>query len=277
MLSKSSIELWYRCPKAWQYAYVDGYEPLYKSREMRLGLAGHAWLESYFKGSDKPDIYACFRPFDLEGADAFKLRTLLEHWTGVPSRRQLLGVEHPFELPEIGMKGVFDAVEELKENDLRCIRAWEHKFTSSDHSVDTEYWDRLRTDWQAGAYQVALRQLYPGYDRYYVHYNVFRIPQLRQLKNEDQTGYSARIEADIVSNPGRYYGQCAVSWSDESLARLENDFRETAAMMALAKAQGLYPRSRKCREFRKPCDYTPVCFKGEPLTNESLYQVRTRR
>jgi hypothetical protein len=261
VLSKTAIGLFYTCPKAYEYTYIRGFESMRKSREMEMGLLGHAMLEGEVtKLPIKHD-------HELEPIDIVKIRLLVTHKPY--TLPEGLKVEVEFSLPELGEKGVFDGVD-LSEDGI--VRIWEHKFTKSDFASDETYWQRLRTDWQVGMYLLAAQYLYPDRTPELL-LNAHRVPQLRQRKNETDSEFLKRVEEDILANQSRYYGQGTVRWNADSLARLEADLKETQALIAT----GVYPRSRKCLEYRRQCDYHPVCFEGADLVDGPLYQVRKKR
>lgn len=264
-LSKSAVELFHRCNRAYRYVYVDGYEGVGQGREQAFGIAGHTVLESMLKG-ETPD----WSRVDLEGTDKDKLAKLLGR---CPSPLpQMLHVEHPFNLGDV--KGIMDAVE-LHEGKYTV---WEHKFTKTDFNSEwgQTYWDKLRVDWQVGLYQLAARRLFNTSD-VEVMYNVYRIPQQKQKRGEGTSEYLQRIGEEIDADPSKYYARARIKWSDASLAELSEDLKQTTARVYGSKSSDKFPRSRRCFEWGRRCEFYATCFEGEPLTNEKLYQVRKPR
>lgn len=266
MLSKSAIELWYRCNRAWKYAYVDGVEPLGTSPEQAFGIAGHLALELKLK-----DHTDGIPKGDLTDLQYKQLQVLMEHDPGPYPR--MTAVELGFGLSEApAIKGYFDAV----ESSVNHVDVWEMKFTRTDFSSDwnAAYWEKLaKSDIQVGLYQIAARRLY-GTANVTVIYNVFRIPQLKRRRTEELDEYGARLAEDIIATPERYYQRARVRWSEAALAALETDINDTAASIASSKC---YPRSRRCFEFGKRCGYYSACLEGKPITDASLYRIRVRR
>lgn len=261
--SKSALEKFFACPKSYEYAYVDGYEPKGSSEEMRFGTAGHAILEQLLKEQYKLPDYSAV---DLGDFDKQKLKILIDGWlrhTGLPDGVQQ--VEHPWKTESA--KGVFDMVRRGPDQ----LEIWEHKFTKSLLDSDN-YWDKYRFDWQVGLYQVAARAIFG--EPAVVVLNALRVPQQRKKSGETVTKYFERVAADIEENPEAYYRQARIRWSEESLARIENEVRELADRLP---QMSYYPRSRRCLEWGRQCGYYGVCFEGKSLTDTNLYQLRSSR
>jgi hypothetical protein len=272
--SQSSIKTWFQCPRLWRYTYVDGVEPVAPpSREQRFGTAFHKLLENLW--TDEPAIRD---EIDLPSTDKFLALTLIEAYQRrytLPKQADMLGAEVPFQIGE--SKGVFDGVFRRRPG----ISVVEHKTTSSDFSVDDVYWERVKQDWQVGIYQLAARELYQT-DDVEVLYDVIRVPQQRQKRGESPVDLRQRIAEDIAENPDRYFGQARIRWSDQSLQRLQEDLHAVKYQIDFAKSSfeatdGSYPRSRKCHEYRRPCAFIPVCFGDSKLSDERLYQPRSKK
>lgn len=263
--SKSAIEKYFSCQKSYEYAYVDGFEPKGTSLEQRFGIAGHAILEADFKGVG-PDWGA----LDLDNTNKSKLGLLIAAWrksVGVPA-----GVRHVEHAWNTGSaKGVFDAVIVPKEL-TEPVEVWEHKFTKSLLESDN-YWGKFRFEWQVGLYQVAARKLFPGRDVVVV-LNALRVPQLIQGKKEGTFDYLERIREHIAANPGAYFQRARIKWSDAALRTVA---LETLKLAENIPNQSYFPRSRRCMEWNRLCGYYPVCFEDKPLTDQTLYQLRSKR
>ena len=270
-LSQSGITTWFSCPRKWRYTYVDGYESVSPpSKEQRFGTAFHKMLEAYYLYQPAPDT-------GLDGTELASSLALFEKYKQLyPLPSGIIGAEIPFKLD--GIHGVFDAVYRREDGSIVVV---EHKTTKSDFAREEipgvpSYWDRVRTDWQVGMYQLAAREVY-GTSKVSILYDVIRVPQLRQKKNESVGELRERIAVAIDEAPMSYFGQGEVRWTDANLAGLREDLRDVAMAVATAKESGRYPRSRKCLEWNRACEWQPVCFQGAALSDERLYQVRTRR
>lgn len=265
-VSKSALETWFRCNRAYKYTYIDGYQGKEQSREQAFGIAGHARLETTLLGLEAGPAET------LPDLDQCKLDVLLKHSTNqLPV--EVRSVEFAWNLETL-CHGVFDAVDVVGTN----TNVWEHKFTTTDFSSEwnESYWEKLRTDWQTGLYQLAAKHIYGGDVQ--VIYNVYRIPALKPRKNEDLSDYAARLAEDIQADPSRYYQQARIKWTDQQLEVLRQDVLDAKFSMALLSMNNAnYPRSRKCFEYKRRCEFYDTCFGGVPLAENSLLQPRTKR
>ncbi len=263
-ISKSALELYFRCNKAYEYTYLDGFEGKYRPEEMKIGIAGHAILEDYFRAK-RPDWSVVD---DLRGDSQMKLSMLIGAYMqhhGVPAG--VLQVEQSFKVGEL--KGVFDAVIRTAEGE---VQIWDHKFTKS-IITDDRYWDRYRVDFQAGLYTIAASELYPN-DKVVFIINALRVPQLRQGKSETSSEYSARVDEHITDRPDEYFQQRRVIWSEDNLKQLE---RELDTLARDIPRQVYFPRSRNCFQYNRKCDFYPVCFEGKTVHDTDLYQLKVKR
>lgn len=268
-LSKSAIETFYSCPKKYEYTYGQGYESKFRGPETRFGLAGHLALERFLKGGSAPsrDDYSAF---DLSDLDYHKLNTVLARWKEyVRVPETVTYVEHEFSLPAIGVRGIFDGIAQPNLDEVVII---EHKFTKTDFSNSDWWFSQWKTSWQVGLYLLAAKHLF-GAETVSVWLNAIRIPQIRQRPGEPESHFIDRIDEHIETSPGAYFQQAKVSWSEESLARIENDLTDTTNLIK----KGVFPRSRNCLQFMRRCDFYPVCFEGKTLQDSELYQIRSRR
>ncbi len=269
-LSQSAIQTWFSCPRKWKYTYVDSVESIQPpSKEQRFGIGFHKLLEQHWLS--QPEDWTAV---ELEAGEKSSAAALLAKYKELyPVPAEVLGAEVPWRVPGIG-HGIFDAV--YRDGDT--VTVVEHKTTKSDFTSEwgVPYWDKVRTDWQVGIYQLAARDVY-GTSNVQVLYDVIRVPQLRQKKNEDTAGLRQRIALDIEDHTDAYFGQGLVKWSDAALQELRSDLSDVSMAVAVATESGRYPRSRKCYEYQRECEWHPVCFKGASLQDEKLYQVRSRR
>ncbi len=273
-LSQSAIQTWFECPRKWRYTYLDKVESVAPpSKEQRFGTGFHKLLEQWWM-SQPVD----WSQVELDGDEKAAAAALLEEYGRLYRRDDVeghIGAEIPFQLQSI--HGIFDAVYREPTGGIVIV---EHKTTKSDFTVDEFYWERVKQAWQVGMYQLAAREVYKT-DDVTVLYDVIRVPQLRQKKGESASEFRTRVAEDIAGNTQRYFGQALIKWSDQSLARLGEDLTGVAVnignnMLAAADSTA-FPRSRKCHEYRRACEFIPVCFGSTELTDERLYRIRSRR
>lgn len=235
------------------------------SKEQRFGVGFHKLLEQYYFGVATPK----WEEVELEGDEKSFAKSLLEAYKGrYPFRGEsVIGVEMPFQLDDI--HGVFDAV--IKEPDGAIVIV-EHKTTKTDFSEDLYYWEKCRTDWQVGLYQLAAQELFKT-KNVRVLYDVIRVPQLRLKRGEDALGLRLRVAEDVRSNLDRYFGQAEIRWTDDAILAIKEDIGTVWDSIEAAR----FPKSRKCFEYRRKCDFYAACFEGASLQDERLFQARKRR
>jgi hypothetical protein len=116
-ISKSSLEVWHRCPREFYFSKELGRRPRSKSGALEMGSALHKALEHWFKTLEMPRV-ECTDPFDAAKlnamATAYAVRWAFEPW-------RVVGVETEFSVPIVNpstgraMRGVrltgfFDAI-----------------------------------------------------------------------------------------------------------------------------------------------------------------------
>lgn len=266
--SKSGIELYHQCKRAYKYTYIDGYETTHRSPEQAVGLAVHRGLQDTWMGNpiDAAAVTSeCTSPMQAATALAMLRNVPTEPLVG------LEGTEIPFKVDRLGVHGIFDGIK-ITDTEV-CIV--EHKTTRSDLD-DGMYWERVKTDWQVGIYLLAAEFTFgkPAY----MLYNVMRVPGLRHRRGESDSELLARIETELSDNPEKYYRQARITWKQESLARLEADLLDTEAAIKQSRRTQSWPRSRRCFPFpRQRCGFYPVCFEGAELADNAVYQIRRAR
>lgn len=181
--SATRLATFRRCVRLHHYRYVLGLgEPSTDTQE--FGKVGHSVLETLLRAQmgdvianavvmqgipmDLPDAYEAARLSAL--IDGYRLRWESTRW-------EVLGVEVPFEYELAGhiINGRMDGiVRDLADGRVYVL---EHKFTSSDTSPGSAYWERLTLDAQVSIYCDAAAML--GYDCAGVIYDVIGKPALK--------------------------------------------------------------------------------------------------
>lgn len=268
-LRQSALETYFSCQAKYDYTYNQGFEPVHNSREMDFGTGVHAILEQCYKGTSFSECDWSKWPLsDLERKKAFLL--IQAHLKYYPVPEDVIGVEQKFKLAD-GLEGTFDAVRKTANGEIVVV---DHKTTGTDLQYSDAYWDKLKaSNWQAGIYQLAAQHIHQTADVSLL-WNVLRVPNFKLTKRETEAEYIARIAVDIDENPGKYFAQARVKWSDRLLNMLWAELTELAQRIP---KQKYFPKSRKCFEFNRRCSFYPTCFEGEPLTNDKLYKIRERK
>lgn len=149
--SVTRLRAWHRCARLHHYRYGLGLdEP--PTDVMAFGSAGHVALEMdlrALRGEATGPLPALADPYEAArlGAvlDGYRIRWEQTRW-------EVLGAEVPFEF-DLGGHRVVGQMDGIVR-DLDDGRVWilEHKFTRSDTSPGSTYWEKLALDVQVGVY-----------------------------------------------------------------------------------------------------------------------------
>lgn len=197
LLTASRMAKMLTCPRSHFWAYEKGLRRAVDAIALRFGSAWHNAMEARWKGLD---------PFNaaVEGAelDEMTLATLTAMLRGYVARygdTEDIQV-HPeieFRHPIDGSRtfdagGKIDGLAVLNGTQLLV----EHKTTSSDIGVDSDYWLRLRANPQLFQYVLAARA--SGWEIREVMYDVTRKPTIRprQIPILDDDGLKIVLEND---------------------------------------------------------------------------------
>ena len=175
----------------------------------------------------------------------------------------------------------------------------EHKSSSEDIELGSDYWRRLRLDTQVSKYFVGARAL--GYDVAKCLYDVVRRPAFerkmatpiesrkytkptktdptpRLYANQRETDetvaeYFDRVAEDIRANPSYYFARGFVTRLDRDLREWEYDTWKTAARIRSGEEDEHYPRNPDaCGLYHRNCEYMPVCAGEASLDDPGLYR-----
>lgn len=258
LISKSGLETYFTCPRKYFFKYIQGYESIEAPDEsLTNGLTWHDIVENHHTGKE----------VTAEGVFAPLFEAYKNRWP----EKQFTHAELSWELPDIGFRGVFDGL--IVDESARRVQIWEHKTTKLDLSYSGWYFDKLPYDWQVGIYQIAAQNMYPGYV-ISVMYNVTRLPQLKKGKKESEYEYIQRVADNIAERPDSYFARKPFRWSEPMLTTLRGDLMDVYD--TLTQTVNVYPRSRQCYHYGRPCEYYPVCHSQKSLTDETLYRIRSR-
>lgn len=217
--SATRLKTWHRCTRLHHYRYnLDLGEPT--ADVAAFGKVGHEHLEGDLRiamgeiatpPTMLPDHYEQARLYAV--IDGYR-----ERWTN--SAWNVLGVEVPFQYELAGhiITGRMDGIVQDKSNGQ--VLVLEHKFTSSDASPGSAYWDRLALDLQIACYVDGASVL--GYDVAGVIYDVIAKPahKVKRATPVDQRKYtlptkgkgckvcggSAGGKKGVIQGDGEYHG-----------------------------------------------------------------------
>lgn len=170
----------------------------------------------------------------------------------------------------------------------------EHKTSSEDIGVGSEYWRRLTLDPQISTYFKGARAL-----GHYVQgclYDVVAKPRLQLLqatpiesrKYKQKTGelyanqrerdesieeYRERLRTHIAENPDRYYQRGEVARLPEQEEDAAYDAWQTARLIRDAQTANRHPRNPdSCSRYGRTCSYFDVCCGIASLDDELRFQ-----
>lgn len=193
LVTTSALRTFRRCPREYQYSYVDGYRPLRDADPLRFGTLIHLGLEAWWK-APTPDERLDAALAALVGADdAFELARATvaiygydAKWCGEPLTALPGGVEAQFRAPLVNpttgrpsrtfdLGGKLDVlVLDGRDNREKLV---EHKWTSKEIGPGSAYWKRLTLDTQISNYHVGAPAL--GHPVASCIYDVLGKPLLR--------------------------------------------------------------------------------------------------
>jgi hypothetical protein len=173
--------------------------------------------------------------------------------------------ELEFSFPFRRGRGAFWAagkIDAITENELV-----EYKTTSADISPDSDYWLRLRGNFQVMHYVLGARSL--GYDSRCVIYDVTRKPSIRQKQGESVAEFSDRLRADTLARPDFYYARREIPILEDELAQHYQEMQDIAAEILWRRKQNCWPRAvseRTCQT----CEFACFCLQNVQASLEHV-------
>lgn len=265
--SASGIKTFQRCPQLWKYTYVDKKEPFDDSGfEAAYGRAFHGLCE----GVLIEHFGAKWKAVITEHFNAYKQR-----WGPSHAKRWLVGyLEHELSFNlELASgyqyRGIVDAVVEMDGSNFLLE-------TKTTGAVIDDYIAKMEHALQPALYLLAAKHSpeLVHYDIQGLILDVTRRPGIRQKRGEDDDAFIQRVADWYFDNKETAFGRALITKSDNYLEDLAGELM----MITDLQDQGLFAKNRDaCYAFRRQCGFYPVCFQGDTLENEELYQIRKRR
>ena len=203
-ISQSKLKTFRRCPKQYEYKYIEGLEPTRKSVPLALGNWIHSMLEAHYKGEDWLETYGelthKFNGFlaeekehygDLPGISARLMNGYMDFWEEEDKNLEIISVEEDFEV-DIGKGLLFKFKPDMIVKDKRdgVISCWDHK--SNKTLPDTEW---RNTDIQSTLYLWALNQLGIKVDQFIFNYIRTKPPTVPRMTKAGRMS-KVKIETD---------------------------------------------------------------------------------
>lgn len=315
LLSNSRLETARRCPREELFTYQLGYRAVEDGEGQAFGSFVHKGLEAWWlavkEGAPVEQwlerAWSALRaeadvdPFDLVKAEVM-VAGYHFRWSADAAHYEVLGVEVTFEAPIINpesgaesrtwrLAGKLDVlVRDRRDGDVRFI---EHKTSSEDVSLGSNYWKRQRIDSQVSTYFSGAEAL--GHSAVGCIYDVLGKPSQKPLKatpeasrkytakgalyanqrDRDETPdeYRARLVEAITLEPERYFVRGEVVRLEQELTDARADIWATAKTLRENQLAGRAPRNAKaCQRYGGWCPFFGVCTGEASLDDTRLFR-----
>jgi hypothetical protein len=267
ILTNSQRKSFFKCPKKWHFENVLKRRPIEDSAALAFGTAFHKFLEEWW--TTRNSIISL--PVLADGFETKKLqamaRAYAEHWNGQKECFSDVRAELKFEIPVIANErnsawnygGKIDAVAE-HEGGLWLV---EHKTTSQDISLGSDYWSRLEIDGQIEGYIFGYAKS-TGTIPAGVIYDVARKPCIKPLRQdkanpETPDEYEERCHAKIMAEPETYLVRRKIYKTANKISDFEKTLYHSARMIDYCVNNSFFPANADgCKGFGT-CPYFEVC------------------
>lgn len=311
LLTSSRLSSARACQRLHRLRYIDGWRPVgEEARPLRFGHAMHAGLEAWLKAPETERLDAALAgiPPGLDPFEQVTLEVMLRgydaRWADEPYK--VLGVEQEFVTeirnPRTGrpsqtwkLAGKIDAML-LDLRDGRILIC-EHKSSSQDIGVGSEYWKRLRIDGQVSVYFDGARAL--GLDPDACLYDVLRKPGLRPYRatpeasrrykadgslyanqrdrDETPAEFRDRLIEAIAADPDAYYRRGEVVRLEAEIDEARWDIWQLGQQIRDAELEKFAPRNPDaCVRFGRTCEFFDVCC-GEASLDDPARFTRVEK
>lgn len=289
LLTNSRRECLLDCEKKHYFRYEQGLVPDVDDEALTIGSAIHRMFETQAAGGDVWPVLqeAKIEPYAYQGA-ANMWMAYDWHWKQAPL--DMLACEVPFDLPlnnpETGSPtplfrraGKIDGIVRLADGRLAVL---ERKTTTTDISLDEDYWVRLRMDSQITGYFLAAREL--GYDVQTILYDVLKRPTIRpqkatpeesrkftkdgklyanqRLEDEEPEAYGARAMQAYMEEPTKFFQRVEIPRSEAQLDEYRWELWWQQQQIRERQLSGRWIRNTRSCVWPRPCRYLSLCSQG---------------
>jgi hypothetical protein len=307
LITNSELKTYRRCVREHYHAYRLGYRSLAEAEALRFGSLFHAGLEMWWRAPEGERLETAIEaisPLALDEYDLVRAGVLLQGYDArwCADDIEVLAVEQQFRAPLINPEtgaasrtyevgGKLDAIVRSRADGLVYIV--EHKTSSVDIGVGSQYWQRLQLDAQVSIYFAGARSL--GYEVAGCLYDVIAKPRQAPLRAtpeearkwtakgalyanqraEDETPdeYRQRLLAVICAEPERFYQRGIVVRLEAEERDAGFDNWQTARAMREAELALRYPRNPDaCERFGRMCSSFPVCTGTASLDDPTMFR-----
>lgn len=219
LLTHSRIQVAKTCLRKHALMFVHRIRREAEAKPLRMGKAFHLGLDARAKGCTADEAIAAaeceYWKAETPGQDNTDIaieRSIVScllagyfwRWARMDSEMEVLASELSFEIPIVNpdtgaksrtytLAGKIDKIVRLPGGRVAIM---EHKTSSEDLSVDSDYWKRLRMDAQISIYFLAAERL--GFSPETVLYDVVRKPTIRpkNIQMKDEQGLVVIVDQD---------------------------------------------------------------------------------
>lgn len=272
LLTASRISCLQRCPRAHLYRYEIGLKPVTTAAALRFGSGWHTAMESRANGADCEGALAAAIA-DKATLDEMQVATLsgllAGYYKHYAADAWLIKPEVEFSYPLRRGRGAMWASGKIDgiSIDPNVGILIEHKTAGCDIAPDSDYWLRLRGNFQILMYVEGARHL--GYDPNYVVYDVVRKPAIRQKQNETPEQFGDRLAADCMERPDFYFARREVPILEDDLERFRTERNQLASEIVWRRRRNAWPRAvseRTCQS----CEFAGFCLQGTQASAETI-------
>lgn len=213
ILTVSSLKRYRRCPREYFLRVERGLSPRARAGALRFGALTHNGLESWWQARDLDAALSVVQGSEeeVDPYDQARVEVMLSgyhvRWFG--QTLQTLAVEAEFATglrnPNTGYPSktwrIAGKIDAIARDELGQDWIVEHKTTSEDMSLGSEYWARLAMDSQVSTYFVGARAL--GYNPVGCIYDVLGKPGIRPKKATPEESRKYKKMALCTPTSGR--------------------------------------------------------------------------
>lgn len=313
LITVSRMRSFNSCRRLHHYKYELGYRSVHTAPAQSFGTLMHAGLEAWWKAKEDRLSAAlaamaakAAKGEEIDQVTMAKATVLMcgydTRWAPEMSDLEVLGVEVEFRAPlrnpatgypcrDLEVAGKLDAI--VRRRSTGKVWFVEHKTSSEDLTVGSQYWQRLRMDPQVSVYYEGAKAL--GYEVEGCIYDV--LAKLRERPKlatpEDKRKYTkagalyagqretdetmeefrGRLAESITESPEAFFARSEVVRTEDELRESQKDTHVTALMIRECERLGRNPRNPDaCFLYHHTCDFHPVCSGCGSLDDDTSFQ-----
>jgi hypothetical protein len=310
LITVSRMRSFNSCRRLHHYKYELGFRSVRTASTLAFGTLIHAGLEAWWKAKADRLQFALVAMVessaDVDDNTMAKATVLMcgydTRWLPEMGDLEVLRVEAQFTAPlrnpttgypcrDLEVAGKLDVL--VRRISTGKVWFYEHKTSSEDLTLGSQYWQRLRMDPQVSVYYEGAKAL--GFEVEGCVYDVLakfkERPKLatpvekRKYTKEgklysgqrdtDETSeeFRARLAASIMENPDAFFARVEVVRTEDELRESQSDTHVTALMIRECARLERAPRNPDaCFLYHRICDFHPVCSGCGSLNDETSYQ-----